>query len=365
MNALAQVAGYFASPYLWQGALLAVKITVIAMAVGLVLGLGLALARLSHSRVLSMTAWVYIWVVRGTPQLLQLVFIFDALPAIGLKFDSFLTAVIGFSLNQAAFSAEVLRGGILSVNPQQSVAATSLGMGRLLTLRRIILPQAMRAILPAITNDTIGMLKLTSIASIIFVNELTFRAQGIVGQNFQFFTVFAGVGLIYLAMTSVISGAQQGLDHYYNPDRARKTAPAVVVAPEDSLEAIPAKSRPAIAPDQADFVKCYNVQKAYGSHDATSSPRSAALRRGCKTASPVSRTIPSWARCGAWGCSGASRSCGTRQRRRISQQNSAPRRWSRRCASRKGWWCVLSATPSPFRRRSSSRPRRSMIFSRA
>ena len=79
----------------------------------------------------------------------------------------------------------------------------------------------MRAILPAITNDTIGMLKLTSIASIIFVNELTFRAQGIVGENFKFFTVFAGAGAIYLAMTSVISALQQVLDKYYDPDRVR------------------------------------------------------------------------------------------------------------------------------------------------
>jgi polar amino acid transport system permease protein len=122
-------------------------------------------------------------------QLLQLVFIYDALPLIGLKFDSFTTAVIGFALNEAAFSAEIIRGGIVSLNRNQSIAAASLGMGRFLTLRRIIMPQAMRAIMPGVTNDTIGMLKRSSIASVIFVNELTFRAQQIVGQNFKFFTV--------------------------------------------------------------------------------------------------------------------------------------------------------------------------------
>jgi polar amino acid transport system permease protein len=121
-------------------------------------------------------------------QLLQLVFIYDALPLIGLKFDSFTTAVIGFALNEAAFSAEIIRGGIVSLNRNQSIAAASLGMGRFLTLRRIM-PQAMRAIMPGVTNDTIGMLKRSSIASVIFVNELTFRAQQIVGQNFKFFTV--------------------------------------------------------------------------------------------------------------------------------------------------------------------------------
>ncbi len=98
---------YLASPFLWQGAVIAVKITVISMVLGLLLGLGLALMRLSSVAVVRGSSWFYIWVIRGTPQLLQLVFIFDALPHIGLKFDSFTTAIIGFSLNQAAFSAEV------------------------------------------------------------------------------------------------------------------------------------------------------------------------------------------------------------------------------------------------------------------
>ncbi|GAH43408.1 unnamed protein product, partial [marine sediment metagenome] len=188
---LAEFLSYLLSGFLWEGAVIAVKITVISMAVGLVLGLVLALMRLSKFWITRSAAWFYIWVVRGTPQLLQLVFIFDALPHIGLRFDSFTTAVIGFSLNQAAFSAEIIRGGILSVNRNQAIAASSLGMGPFLTLRRIVLPQAMRAILPGIGNDTISMLKLTSIASIVFVNELTFRAQQIVGQNFRFFVVFA------------------------------------------------------------------------------------------------------------------------------------------------------------------------------
>ncbi|GJE44675.1 amino acid ABC transporter permease/ATP-binding protein [Methylobacterium soli] len=215
---------YVTSGFLWEGALIAVEITAIAMAAGLALGLGLALMRLSSFRVVRASAWFYIWIMRGTPQLLQLVFIFDALPFIGLKFSSFTTAVIGFALNQAAFSAEIIRGGILSVNKNQAVAATSLGMSPFLTLRRIVLPQAMRAILPGIGNDTISMLKLTSIASIIFVNELTFRAQQIVGQNFRFFVVFAAAGLIYLLLTSVISLIQAWAEARFDLERDR-TAP--------------------------------------------------------------------------------------------------------------------------------------------
>ena len=190
------------------------------MSLGLLLGLGLALMRLSRARIVRSFAGLYIFIVRGTPQLLQLVFIYDALPYIGVRLDSFTTALIGFALNEAAFSAEIVRGGILSVNATQSAAAASLGMGPALSLRRIILPQAMRAILPGLINDTISMLKLTSIASIIFVNELTFRAQQIVGQNFKFFQVFIATGAIYLTPPRASTAAQRGLERRFDLDRA-------------------------------------------------------------------------------------------------------------------------------------------------
>jgi polar amino acid transport system permease protein len=237
---------YVFSGFLLAGALTAVQITVLAMSAGLVLGLALALVRLSSVAPLRAAAWTYIWMVRGTPQLLQLVFIYDALPLIGLKFDSFTTAVIGFALNEAAFSAEIIRGGIVSVSRNQSIAAASLGMGRFLTLRRIILPQAMRAIMPGVTNDTIGMLKLSSIASVIFVNELTFRAQQIVGQNFKFFTVFCAAGAIYLVMTSAVSALQGWVEHHFDPerDRSRWRVPLVRRVLRRSHEAVPEPAAP-------------------------------------------------------------------------------------------------------------------------
>ena len=237
---LSDFANYATSGFLWNGALLAVEITALAMACGLVLGLGLGLMRLSRIGVVRGVAGAYIFATRGTPQLLQLVFIFDALPYVGLRLDSFTTALIGFALNEAAFSAEIIRGGILSVSPTQSVAAASLGMGPGLTLRRIVLPQAMRAILPGLINDTISMLKLTSIASVIFVNELTFRAQQIVGQNFKFFQVFIATGAIYLALTSAITALQSVLERRFDLQRER---PAV--SPWERLRGL---RRPAAAP---------------------------------------------------------------------------------------------------------------------
>src|SRR6267142_692499 len=268
---------YIVEPFLLEGALLALQISALAMIGGITLGLGLALMRLSRHAAIRGSAWFYIWFVRGTPQLLQLVFLYDALPPLGIKLDTFTTAVLGFALNEAAFSAEIIRGGIMSVNRNQNIAATSFGMGRFLTLRRIILPQAMRAILPGMSNDVIGMIKGTSIASVIFVNELTFRSQQIVGQNFKFFTVFAAAGIIYLILTSAVALAQFYLEKYYNLEASKtlraKVIPSDVVAASASSAPVPSPTAwmdglqtsctEGSAPDRP-FVICRNVQKSYG-----------------------------------------------------------------------------------------------------
>src|SRR5690348_15719120 len=213
---------YLTFPFLLEGMWLTLRIFLASMAGGLTLGLLVALMRLSPYRLLSGLAWIYVWLIRGTPVLLQLVFLFDALPYIGIVMPPVTTAIIGFALNEAAFSGEVIRGGIVSVNRNQSLAAASLGMGPLLTLRRIVLPQAMRAILPAIGNDTISVLKGTSLASVIAVNELTLRSEQIVAQNFKFFTVFAAAGTIYLVITSVIALAQLALERRFNIELERR-----------------------------------------------------------------------------------------------------------------------------------------------
>jgi polar amino acid transport system permease protein len=293
LDGFRELAGYVGSPFLLGGAWVAVKITLIAMSTGLVLGLGLALMRLSRFKSLNSVAWGYIWFVRGTPQLLQLVFIFDALPLIGLRFDEITTAVIGFALNEAAFSAELFRAGILSVNRSQSTAAAALGMGPLLTLRRIILPQSMRAVIPGLANDTIGMLKLTSIASVIFVNELTFRSQQIVGQNFKFFTVFGAAAVIYLLLTSGISLVQVWLERLFDHEREQKItfswfglrASTRDSKPEASVVSQATVKEPPLANDHTwigtllpigsrtprhsdePFVACKNVWKSYGKRE--------------------------------------------------------------------------------------------------
>src|ERR1700675_4297088 len=240
-----EMLSYVTSSFLLDGAVTAIEIAALSMLGGIVLGLLLALMRLSTLAPVRGAAWCYIWFIRGTPIILQLVFLYDALPVVGIRLDSFTTAVVGFMLNEAAFCAEIIPGGILSVDRKQNLAAASFGMGPFLTLRRIILPQAMRAILPGMANQTISMIKGTSIASVIFVNELTFRSQQIVGQNFKFFTVFAAAGIIYLILTSAVALAQFYLEKFYSLEASGKSRAGrlqAIPAVDNGVPGMPAES---------------------------------------------------------------------------------------------------------------------------
>lgn len=296
-----EILGYLTSANLLAGLWLAIQITALAMLAGLGLGLALALMRMSRNPVINSVAWLYIWIMRGTPILLQLIFIFDALPRLGIRLDPFTTAVFGFGLNEAAFSAEFIRGGLLSVKRNQSVAASALGMGPFVTLRRIILPQALRSITPQISNATISMLKGTSLASVVFVNELTFRAQQIVATNFDFFTVFIAAAALYLSTTTLISLGQLIFERRLDPElRSLGKQPSIwarlvtgVHTSTDKYEAVASKAEGAepanvtkLAPAKSDnnsiikalassasmnvretadmpFVVCKNVHKSY------------------------------------------------------------------------------------------------------
>jgi polar amino acid transport system permease protein len=270
---------YVTMPFLLWGAWLTIEISAIALAGGLCLGLCLAVMRLSSIRFISGAAWAYIWFFRGTPMLLQLVLLYDALPSLGIKLESFTTAVIGFAINEAAFSAEYIRGGLISVNRNQTVAAAAFGMSPILTLRRIVLPQAMRAILPAIANSAVTMIKSTSIASVIFVNELTFRSEQIVAQNFQFFTVLTAAGAVYLVMTTVVAGVQAALERHYDLDRIARRGrsrilpivPPVLDEPGSSdghawIDDLVFAGRDRQGHD-VPCVACQNIHKSYGSSE--------------------------------------------------------------------------------------------------
>jgi polar amino acid transport system permease protein len=188
-------------PDLLRGALVSVELTITVMALSLIFGLIVALARLTRFRAVRTVATIYIEAIRGTPALLQLFYIYFVLPAFGLKLPAFTAGVIGLTLNYSAYLSEVYRAGIQAVAKGQLEAAQALGMSRSLMMRLIILPQALRIVVPPLGNYFISLFKDTALASIITVRELLFSGQIIAATNFQYFAIFTMIGVIYLAIS--------------------------------------------------------------------------------------------------------------------------------------------------------------------
>ncbi len=188
-------------PDLFRGALISIELTLSVMALSLVFGLIVALARMTRFRAVRTVATFYIEIIRGTPALLQLFYIYFVLPAFGIKFPPFTAGVIGLTLNYSAYLSEVYRAGIQAVAKGQLEAAQALGMSRTLMMRLIILPQAIRIIVPPLGNYFISLFKDTALASLITVKELIFTGQIIAATNFQYFAIFTIIGVIYLAIS--------------------------------------------------------------------------------------------------------------------------------------------------------------------
>lgn len=227
------VGQYLFSTVILSGLRNTLTLTVLAMAIGAAGGLVMAIMRLSPNPIVSSVAAGYIWFFRGTPVITQLVFwnFLGALfPTLGLgvpfgpefiTFDTnvliskFTACLLGLGLNEAAYMAEIVRGGISSVDSGQSEAAGALGMSRTQTLRRVVLPQAMRVILPPTGNETISMLKTTSLVVVIGYFELQTAAQSIYSRNLQTTALLIVAALWYLALTSVLSVGQMYVERYY------------------------------------------------------------------------------------------------------------------------------------------------------
>jgi cystine transport system permease protein len=189
-----------------------IPLTIISFAAGLVIALLVALARLSRVPVLSWLARAYISVIRGTPLLVQLFLIFYALPSLGVVIDPFPSAVIAFSLNVGGYAAETIRAAILSVPRGQWEAASTIGLGPTMTLRRVVLPQALRVSVPPLSNTFISLVKDTSLASTIMVTELLRKAQEIAAPTYEFMTLYSLAAVIYWLICLVLSSAQGRLE---------------------------------------------------------------------------------------------------------------------------------------------------------
>ncbi len=189
-----------------------IPLTILSFAAGIVIALLVALARLSRLRVLSWLARAYVSVIRGTPLLVQLFLIFYALPSLGIVIDPFPSAIIAFSLNVGGYAAETIRAAILSVPRAQWEAAATIGFGHTLTLRRVILPQALRVSVPPLSNTFISLVKDTSLASTIMVTELLRKAQEIAAPTYEFMTLYSLAAAVYWLICLVLSSAQGRLE---------------------------------------------------------------------------------------------------------------------------------------------------------
>ncbi|MGH2889044.1 MAG: amino acid ABC transporter permease [Solirubrobacteraceae bacterium] len=223
-----------------HGMLITIILTVVAMAVGIVLGIVLAIMRLSPNPIVSGGSWLYIWFFRGTPLLVQIIFWFNIAAlfpgppggtgiGFGIPFGPdlvhytninslitpFVAALLALSVNEGAYMSEIVRAGFISVPEGQTEAAQSLGLSRLQTLRLIVLPQAMRVIIPPTGNETISMLKNTSLISVVGYAELLYATQEIYDVNYQIIPLLIVASIWYLVMTSVLYVFQYFIERRY------------------------------------------------------------------------------------------------------------------------------------------------------
>ncbi len=226
-----------------RGVLVTLELTFLAMAIGAVGGTLLAVMRLSKNPVLASVSWVYIWFFRGTPVYVQILLwgnfailyprLFLGLPFVNVVFASadsnrvigvFVAALLALGLNEAAYAAELVRAGIISVERGQAEAAASLGMSPGLTMRRIILPQAMRVIIPPMGNETISMLKTTSLVAVIAALDLMTRVTNLYSQNFKIFPLLLVACIWYMFFTTLLTIGQRYLEAYFGKGFGEKEA---------------------------------------------------------------------------------------------------------------------------------------------
>ena len=197
-----------------DGSEITLEIFVITLILALPLGMLAALGRLSRFKLISRFIEFYIWLMRGTPLMLQLLFVYFALPMVGIKLPDIAAALLAFTLNYAAYFAEIFRAGIQSVPKGQYEAAKTLGMSYPKTMRRIIMPQVFRMVLPPVSNETINLVKDTSLVYILAMNDLLRVARTIVQREFDM-TPFLIAAVFYLVMTFVLTWGFKKLEAHY------------------------------------------------------------------------------------------------------------------------------------------------------
>lgn len=223
------IVDYVFSSRFMYGAWITLWITVVSLFFGILVGLVVGLQQESKSRVLSGAAIAYLWLFRGTPALLQIIFVFNVLPQFGITLSNFASGVVALSMNEGAYMAEIVRSGLHAVGRGQRIAARALGLREAQMMRHVVLPQAMRIIIPPIGNQFIGMLKLSALVSVVAVEDLLLVANQAASSNFRYLEALSAAGIYYLLFTTLFMGIQFRIEDWASGNRRRRKRSATLV----------------------------------------------------------------------------------------------------------------------------------------
>lgn len=218
---------YLTSTVFLHGAMVTLIITIGALVFGSAVGLVIALLQETRNKVASVMTLSYLWLFRGTPVLFQIIFVYNVLPTFGIRLSAITSAVLALSLNEGAYMAEIIRSGLQAIKKGQRTAGLALGMYPSDVMRYVIIPQAVRIILPPMGNQMIGMLKLSALVSVVAVEELLLVANQAASSNFRYLEALTAAGIYYLVLTTVFMLLQAVIERRLDPKSRRNRAASI------------------------------------------------------------------------------------------------------------------------------------------
>ncbi len=284
---------YLTLPYLLDGILFTLRLTAMGFVGGMILGLFLAAMQLTRFRALTWVARAYVTLYRGTPLILQLVFVFSVLPRAGIVLSPLVAGGVALALNEAVFFAEIFRSGIKGVDPGQVAAGRALGLRPALLMRRVVAPQALRSMVPSLGSEAVTTMKNSALASIIAVPELTLRTQQLASATFDYFEIYFATAVMYLVLTAALTLIQLAVERALDLDRparaSLRTWASRLGRPATGVPAAPAEPDPRRVPDRTDsglgsvarltqadppprsfgqaLIEAYGLRKSYGENE--------------------------------------------------------------------------------------------------